>query len=94
MIDYLSLDIEGGEESVLMPFPFERYTFRALSIERPTSKLESHVLSKGYAFVRAHGDYGDCMYMYAHVATVGYQAIAAHRRGDNCTWDTARVLTG
>ena len=38
-VDYLSLDVEGAEESVLASFPFRRYTFRTMSIERPSEAL-------------------------------------------------------
>jgi len=33
VIDYLALDIEASEEAVLKVFPFDKYTFRAISIE-------------------------------------------------------------
>ncbi len=33
VIDYLAMDIEGSELAVLSSFPFERYRFRALTLE-------------------------------------------------------------
>lgn len=75
-----------------MPFPFDRYTVRVMSVERPTPKLEKHLLNHGYAFVRANGNYGDCTY--AHVASVGEKAIAAQRKGDYCTWDMTKYWGG
>ena len=33
LIDYLAIDIEGSELPVLRNFPFDRYQFRALSLE-------------------------------------------------------------
>ena len=33
IIDYLSLDIEGGEAAALSVFPFDKYTIRALTVE-------------------------------------------------------------
>lgn len=52
VIDYLSLDIEGAEERVLLGFPFHKYTFLALTIERPTKPLENVLFQNGYVFVR------------------------------------------
>ena len=39
VIDYLSLDVEGAEERILRNFPFNKYTFLAMTIERPTPEL-------------------------------------------------------
>jgi len=47
-IDYLSLDVEGFEEEVLIAFPFDRYRFRVMSIERPSDALHEKLLSIGY----------------------------------------------
>lgn len=33
VIDYLSLDIEGGEARALSVFPFDKYKIRALTVE-------------------------------------------------------------
>lgn len=33
VIDYLSIDIEGGEVNALAKFPFDKYRFRSISIE-------------------------------------------------------------
>lgn len=38
-IDYLSLDVEGAEHLVLRSFPFQKYRFRAMTIERPNFEL-------------------------------------------------------
>lgn len=52
VIDYFSLDVEGSETRVLRHFPFERYTFLALTIERPTPELNEILFANGYHFVR------------------------------------------
>lgn len=36
VIDYLSFDVEGAETRILRQFPFDRYKFLAMTIERPT----------------------------------------------------------
>ena len=51
VIDYLSLDVEGAEERILTNFPFNRYTFLAMTIERPTPELEKVLFDNGYVFV-------------------------------------------
>lgn len=51
-IDYLSLDVEGAETRILSVFPFERYRFLAMTIERPTPELNELLFSKGYRFVK------------------------------------------
>ena len=38
-IDFMYLDVEGSEESVMSKFPFERYNIRLLLIERPSATL-------------------------------------------------------
>ena len=50
IIDYFSLDIEGAEEIVLKNFPFEKYKFLALTIERP-SPLINQLLKKIIIFL-------------------------------------------
>jgi len=51
-IDYLSLDIEGGEVEVLRAFPFERYAIAALSVESPERDEVAAILAPhGYVEV-------------------------------------------
>ena len=53
VIDYFSLDVEGAETRVLKYFPFEKWTFLALTIERPTPLINRILLEDlGYLFVR------------------------------------------
>ena len=39
VIDYLSLDVEGAELEVLKNFPFKKYKFLSMKIERPSKEL-------------------------------------------------------
>ena len=58
MIDYLSLDVEGGEWDVLREFPFDRYGFRCMTIERGSDDyrlLRRKLLSLKYRLVRTQG---------------------------------------
>ena len=52
VIDYLSLDIEGAETSVLKNFPFSKYIFLSMTIERPTSLLNKILKENGYIFIK------------------------------------------
>ncbi len=52
VIDYLSLDVEGAETRIMKNFPFDRYTFLAMTIERPTPELNEIFFRNGYVFVK------------------------------------------
>ncbi len=60
VIDFLSLDVEGAEWRILRHFPFDRYSFRLMMIERPSALLHAHLLSCGYRHVGEAG--GDEIY--------------------------------
>lgn len=51
VIDYLSLDIEGAEERALINFPFNKYKFLTITIERPSKNLEKKLFENNYVFV-------------------------------------------
>jgi FkbM family methyltransferase len=53
-IDYFSLDIEGAEYEAMKDFPFDEYTFGAMTIERGSKdylKLRALMKAKGYRLV-------------------------------------------
>jgi len=52
IIDYFSFDVEGAETRILRNFPFNLYTFLALTIERPTPELNNKLFNNGYIFVK------------------------------------------
>jgi FkbM family methyltransferase len=52
VIDFLSMDVEGAEYRILKSFPFDRFTFRAITIERPTRKLHALLIEAGYVLDR------------------------------------------
>ena len=53
-IDYLSLDVEGAEYEILKKFPFNKYKFMSMTIERPPKKLNNLLFKNGYLFVKNH----------------------------------------
>ena len=52
VIDYLSLDIEGGEQNIIASFPFDRYKILTMTIERSDMALQGVVESKGFKVVK------------------------------------------
>jgi hypothetical protein len=48
VIDYLSIDVEGAELRVLESFPFHRFTFTTLTVERPTRPVHTILTNAGY----------------------------------------------
>jgi FkbM family methyltransferase len=52
IIDYLSLDVEGAETRILTGFPFDKYIFLSMTIERPTPLINQVIFSNGYVFVQ------------------------------------------
>ena len=68
-IDYLSLDVEGQEEAVLGRFPFERYAFRAMTVERPSATLRATLRRHSYQHMSNHGPHGDEFWVHASMRT-------------------------
>jgi FkbM family methyltransferase len=64
IIDYLSLDVEGAEYAILSTFPFEKYSFRCITVEHnephvgpvQQMKIRELLLEKGYKFVKGNDD--------------------------------------
>ena len=64
-IDYMSLDIEGGELDALRGFPFDRHSVGAMTIEHndeepKRSDIRTFLAARGY--VRVHGSGVDDFY--------------------------------
>jgi FkbM family methyltransferase len=63
IIDYLSIDVEGAEERVLAEFDFHKYTFRSISIERPTELLRALLKDHDYILIKEIPRL-DCFYVH------------------------------
>jgi hypothetical protein len=48
LIDFLSLDIEGAEWIAMRTFPFDRYRFKCMTVERPNKALDMLLEKNGY----------------------------------------------
>ena len=59
VIDYWSLDTEGSELTILKSFPFDRYSFRVISVEHNWLPLRAEIRDflqgRGYQLVKALG---------------------------------------
>ena len=64
VIDYFSLDIEGAEYWVLERFPWHRYTFLTMTVERPKQLLVEMLRKNGYEYVKDHGNFGDQLWIH------------------------------
>lgn len=57
-IDYFSLDVEGAEYFIMKNFPFDRYTVKLFTIERPKQELIDLLYNYGYEYLAANNEYG------------------------------------
>jgi Methyltransferase FkbM domain len=62
VIDYLSLDCEGAETLVLHDFPFDRYQFTIMTIERPDSTLIETLEVHGYRQLQRLKQWGETLW--------------------------------
>lgn len=69
VIDYFSLDVEGAESFVMSTFPFDKYTFRVLTIERPKPDLQKLLKSKGYVYLQSLSDWGEQVWHHPNYTT-------------------------
>ena len=53
VIEYLSLDTEGSEDRILVNFPFKKYAFKVMTIERPKTPLIELLDRAGYVIIKA-----------------------------------------
>ena len=63
VMDYLSIDVEGAEERVFGGFDFRRYTFKSITIERPTDLLRTRFKDHGYMVLKEVPHF-DCFYVH------------------------------
>lgn len=80
VIDFMSLDVEGGELLVLQGMEgfWDRYTFLSMLIERPGEQLHMMLIKQGYWFDRVLNSWGDILYI--HPSTPGFAKRMAHER--------------
>ena len=79
VIDYLSLDIEGAEYFVFKKFPWDRYTFLTITVERP-QLLAKILTDKGYVYVKDHGNFGDQLFVHQSIPNLK-DLLVRHQKG-------------
>lgn len=62
-IDYFSLDVEGAESVVMSGFPWEKYQFRVITVERPEADLVAALQQHGYEKVHTNSNFNDQLWL-------------------------------
>lgn len=65
VIDYFSLDVEGAESLVMKDFPFDEYTVKILTVERPKEDLQALLKEKGYEFVKTISVFDETLWVHS-----------------------------
>ena len=52
VMDYFSFDVEGAEYFIMEHFPFENYTFKVMTVERPNNKCMALLRDAGYNIIK------------------------------------------
>ena len=80
VIDYISLDVEGAEEFIMKSFPFHKYKFLTMTIERPKDELRSLLEDNGYKHVMDFRR-GDTLWAHQSVYEKGKASLAKNQDG-------------
>jgi len=72
-IDFFSLDVEGAETLVMTDFPWDRYKFMILTVERPKPLLQRWLKKAGYHWLRKNSYWGDTTWI--HWSIPGFDDI-------------------
>jgi hypothetical protein len=76
VIDYLSLDVEGAETFVMESFPFDRYRFNLLTVERPDANLIILLERQGYKMLKQLKKWGETIWAHREIeATLDLSAL-------------------
>ncbi len=78
IIDYMSIDIEGAEDRALLTFPFDKYRFNAITIERPSVAVRELLHKNGYILIKDMPEL-DCYYV--HEKFIGSYNVNAYEFG-------------
>jgi hypothetical protein len=75
VIDYFSLDVEGAELIVMKDFPFDKYTFKFLTIERPKPELIDLLQNQGYRQVKKLTHWGETLWVHDESVALSKEEI-------------------
>jgi len=75
VIDYMSFDVEGAESYIGTVFPWETYTVKLLTVERPKPDLQEVLKTRAdMVLLKNHGGFGDQMWCHKSVEAE-YRAV-------------------
>ena len=86
----------------LLGFDFGRYTFRAMTVERPSRAVRDRLRAHGYLWIGEHGCFGDQLWIHSSFADKAVSALGGHARapfdasldcGAECWWDNCMRKT-
>ena len=83
-MDYLSLDIEGAEFFVLETFPFHRYKFHLMTVERPKPNLVQLLTKHGYQQLCKISTFGETLW--AHEESKPLLDLSVLDQPGMCFW--------
>jgi hypothetical protein len=67
-IDYLSLDVEGAEEFIVMGFPlWDRYKIKIITAERLHGDMRRYFKANGYEFIKKLTRWGESLWIHGSV---------------------------
>jgi len=78
-IDFFSFDVEGAETRILKYFPFDKYRFLSIVIERPTPILNKILFDNGYVFIRKSKICNNFDSFYVHESLKNYNLLSKEK---------------
>jgi len=66
-IDYLSLDVEGAEGYIMEDFPFHKYQFSLMSVERPKDDLVELLKQQNYTLLATITQWGETIWAHGSI---------------------------
>lgn len=75
VIDYISLDVEGAESLIMQDFPWEKYKFLFMTIERPKNDLVKLLNSHGYTEATKITKWGETLWIHNKFVKLSEQKI-------------------
>mmetsp|Transcript_64527 Transcript_64527/g.138368 ORF Transcript_64527/g.138368 Transcript_64527/m.138368 type:complete len:274 (+) Transcript_64527:107-928(+) len=87
VIDYFSLDVEGAESLVMNGFPWEKYKFSVITVERPKEDLKATLYGHGYRFLRKNSNFDDETWVsldFVHIANANLTVPTSKQFAARC----------
>lgn len=75
VIDYMSLDVEGAESLVMEHFPWDYFSIKFLTIERPKEDLRQRLMLEGYKMIITLTNYGETLWIHQPSVLLSHEEI-------------------